>query len=348
MGRRNKNSWIIREAKSDDFDAIRKLYRVVWGHQRPIEYDRWKYFSFVEGASQISIALENKDIVSVFMLAPIRLGIGSEILLGGVAMDVMSHPEYRGTTVFIEAGKHCVEKAKERGFRVLYGFPNANSFPVFIKRLNWDHSGDVNHWVRPIKPSKYSKVPLVLGPIADLATYLLPAGKFGDLTIKVRSNLTEEYIPLLDQLGKFDKKCRIDRKERWFRSRYAVETKNNYEWIYAYQGDKVLACGIWGMRDESWGSEFTGRAQIVELFGHETRALLGVVSAVIKRAREKKVMLIETVTKNSNIENVLKRCSFYKHNRIPLIVKNLGPEELPANIHHHPNWTIFGGDVDTF
>ena len=59
-------------------------------------------------------------------------------------------------------------------------------------------------------------------------------------------------------------------------------------------------------------------------------------------------MLLETVTNDPRLEKVLKRCLFYKHNQIPLIVKNIGTEELSANIHHHPNWTIFGGDVDTF
>ena len=348
MTKKNKNSWIIREAKSGDFDAIRKLYRVVWGHQRPIEYDRWKYSSFVRGASQISIATVNKDIVSVFMLAPISLGIGSDIVLGGVAMDVMSHPEYRGTTVFIEAGKYCVKKAEEQGFRVLYGFPNTNSFPGFVKRLNWDHSGDINHWVRPIKPSSYSRVPSILGPLADFGAYLLPSGKIGKFSIRVNSNPPEDLVSLLKPIKKSDKKCQIYRSENWFYSRYPATSHIDYEWVCAYKGDKILALGVWGMRNANWGHQQKGRAQVTELLGDNRDALIGIVATIIKRANEKKVMLLETITNDTKIEKVLKSCSFFKYGQIPLIIKGLGETELPANIHHHPNWRILGGDVDTF
>ena len=348
MIKRNKKTWIVKEADLDDFDAIRRLFRAVWGYQRPLEYDKWKYLKFVEGVSQISVAKVNDEIVSAFMLAPITLSIGSEIVPGGVAMDVMSHPEYVGTTSFIEVGKHCVIKAQERGLRVLYGFPNTHSFPSFVKRLNWDHSGNINHWVRPIKPSIYSKVPLILGPVADLAFYLLPTGKIGDLTIKVSNYSENEILQLLKGQKKFAKKCGICHNENWYFSRYVGESRSSYEWVYAYQGGKVVACGVWGMRDKSWGGGFTARAQITELFGNEVVALSGILSTIIKRARKKDAMLLETVTNDPRLEKVLKRCSFYKYNQIPLIVKNIGKEELSANIHHHPNWTIFGGDVDTF
>ena len=54
MKRRDKKDWFIRDAKAEDLEAIRKLYRVVWGHERPLDYDKWKYFNFAMGASQIS------------------------------------------------------------------------------------------------------------------------------------------------------------------------------------------------------------------------------------------------------------------------------------------------------
>ena len=75
MTRTNKTNWILREAEPEDFEAIRKLYKIVWGHQRPVKYDRWKYLGFVKGASQITIAVVDEDIVGAFMIAPIDLSI---------------------------------------------------------------------------------------------------------------------------------------------------------------------------------------------------------------------------------------------------------------------------------
>ena len=348
MNIRHKKNWTIQEAKLEDFDGIRKLYRIVWGHQRPIEYDKWKYFNFVEGTSQISIAKVGNDIVGAFMLAPINMSIGTEVVLGAVAMDVMSHPQYVGTSVFIDAGKHCLKTAKDRGIRIIYGFPNTNSFPSFVRRLNYDHSGDINHWVRPIRPSQYPKVPFIFGPLADFTANFLPTGKFGEFSIRVSSGPIEDLVSLIKPITRFEKRCQVYRDKNWFYSRYPTDSNSDYEWVSAYDGDKLLGLGVWGMRGINWGEEETGRAQITELAGDNRDALIGIVATIIKRAKEKKAMVLETVTNDNGLEKVLKKCSFFRYGKIPLIVKYIGEEELPANIHHHPNWRIFGGDIDTF
>ena len=102
------------------------------------------------------------------------------------------------------------------------------------------------------------------------------------------------------------------------------------------------------MRNANWGHEQKGRAKVTELLGDNRAALIGILATMIKRANAKKVMLLETVTNDPKVEKVLKRCSFFKYGQIPLIIKGLREKELPANIHHPPNWRILGGDVDTF
>ena len=110
MSTKHKKNWIIREAKFKDFESIRKLYKKVWGHQRPIQYDKWKFSTFAQGATQISIAIAGEDVVGAFMVAPINIKIGAEVVLGGVAMDVMSDPDYVGRPVFVELGKHLASR----------------------------------------------------------------------------------------------------------------------------------------------------------------------------------------------------------------------------------------------
>lgn len=348
MSTKYKKNWIIREAKDKDFESIRKLYKKVWGHQRPIQYDKWKFTTFAQGATQISIAIAGEDVVGAFMVAPINIKIGAEVVLGGVAMDVMSHPRYVGTRVFVDAGIHCTEKARKRGFKILYGFPNNNSLPGFIRRLNWDHTGAIAHWVRPLKLSNYPKVPKVLGPFVNLAANFLSTGSVGNYKVKIGIPRDQEIVALLKPRPKFDRKCQINRDTDWFYSRYSNKTYSHYEWVSVYKGDEISALGIWGMRNKRWGTGLNSRAQITELFGKKSDALLAVLSTIIARAKIKDAMLLETVTNDQKLEKVLRGCSFFKHNQIPLIVKDIGREELPTNIHHHPNWNIFGGDVDTF
>lgn len=348
MIKRTKKNWTLREATPEDLNSIRQLYKIVWGHERPIEYDKWKYFNFFGGLSQISVAVVENRIIGVFVLAPVKLRIGSEIVNGGVAMDVMSHPDYVGTTVFSDVGKHCVSIARKRGFRLLYGFPNPLSFPGFVKRLNWDHVGDVNHYIRPIKPSLYLRVPGFLGSLIDFPIRFLPKQKTNYYDIRVGKLLGGETTGYLEALTYKKYKVSVCRDERWFNSRYADEARNNYEWVSVYEGSKFIALGVWGMRDKAWEKGFDSRAHITELVGDDMDALQVIVATIIKRAEETNAMLLETVTNNTRLEQVLKKCLFFKRGNIPMIVKDLSTEELPANIHHYPNWEIIGGDLDTF
>ncbi len=83
---------------------------------------------------------------------PVRLRLGKETVLGAQSMDTMTHPDYRGRGLFIKLAQACYDLAASKGYEVFYGFPNQNSYSGFIRRLNWDHTGDITHWLRPIRP----------------------------------------------------------------------------------------------------------------------------------------------------------------------------------------------------
>jgi len=344
----HKTDWLIREATEDDFTEIRNLYHLVWGHLRPEKYDRWRYFSSPLGPSQISLAVKQNRLVGAFMLGPVEVRIGNSIVKGAHAMDVMSHPDYVGRPVFIEAGKHCVETATANGFEVFYGFPNPLSFPGFVRRLNWDHTGDVTHWVRPIRPSGYSKIPAAFGPIADYATHLLPKGRTRHFDIRIQKLGADDLVPLIKTWRREQKLCRVERNEAWFNWRYSSDTLSDYEWVCAYENGDLQALAIWGIRSRKWGAIYDGRARLTELLGINPHALQAVLKTVIKRARYRKAILLETAMNPPGIEKILRRAGFYAHRRMPLIVRSLSNINISVNIHYHPNWQIYGGDVDTF
>ena len=102
------------------------------------------------------------------------------------------------------------------------------------------------------------------------------------------------------------------------------------------------------MRNANWANFHDNRAQITELLGKDQEGLKAVVSEIIRQAHKQKVMLVETITNDKKREKILKSRFFFEHKQIPLIVKEIGTNELPLNIHHYPNWVLFGGDVDTF
>ena len=342
------DSLTIREATADDLAAIRDLYQAVWGYTRPSDYDQWRFFTPPDGICPIALAEDCGRLAGAYTLWPARLNIGGEIVLGAQSMDTMTHPDYQGRGLFTKLALACFEMAAARGFEVLYGFPNPLSYPGFVRRLNWDHTGDIVHWIRPLKLSGHAKIPAGVGLLADGATVLLPGGGRGGYRI-VRGPLGGgQFSNFVDEVTEVKDLCRIHHAPTWMDWRYGASSHNQYEWIQVWQGDTLKAVIVWGMRSKIWGDIADRRAHLVEIIGSEGSACLAGVSAALKDARSRGAILMETLCNESTLLKILRRASFFAHRRAPFIVRSLTARNLAANIHNHETWRIIGGDVDTF
>jgi len=263
-------------------------------------------------------------------------------------MDTMTHPDYQGQGIFTTLAPACYEIAAACGFRVLYGFPNALSYPGFVRRLDWDHTGEIQHWIRVLRPSRHPRVPGFSGPIVDLAAKLLPrGGGRHDIEISFGSPDADERAGLLQNSNPHLELCHVDRTPEWLDWRYADAASHDYEWICARRGDMLIAAGVWGMQNTDWGEIADGRAHLVELMGDDQAGLRAVVGAVIGRATARDAWILETVTNIPSVISALKRGGFFSHRSAPLIVRALGDTMADDRIHDHASWRFMGGDLDT-
>ena len=335
------------EGNRTHFDAIRELYAAVRGNNRPEGFDRWRWFGSPDGECPIALAMDGKTVAGFYTLWPVRLRIGGAVVLGGQSMDTMTHPDYQGRGIFVTLANACYEIAAARGFEVLYGFPNAQSYPGFVRRLGWDHTGDIRHWVRPIRPSRHPRVPKLAGPLADLGAMLLPRGGGHGLEISVGLPSEKERAALLDGAPTAPGLCRIARTPEWLDWRYGADARHDYQWIRARRGGMLVAAGVWGMQNSEWGEVADGRAHLVELLGDDSAGMRAVVAAIIGAARARGAWILETVTNIPIVVAALKRGGFFSHRGAPLIVRALGDSAMNAHIHDHASWRFMGGDLDT-
>ena len=340
--------WTNREAGEDDLDLIRDLYRAVRHNNRPRSFDQWRFFAAPDGPCPTVLAMDGDRAAGMYTLWPVRLRLGDQVVLGAQSMDTMAHPDYRGQGVFTKLARACYELAAAKGFQVLYGFPNPLSYLGFIRRLEWDHTGDIDHWVRPLRPSHHARVPGILGPLADAAVALLPKGSTRGVEIVVGKPSGEALASLLGAWCPDPVVCRVERTPEWLEWRYAPQAENDYEWVCASRDGNLAAAGAWGMQNETWGEVADGRAHLVELLGPDDSALRAVLAAIIGNATKRGAWLIETMSNVDGVTAALRRASFMRHRRAPFIVRTLTDQTLGADIHDHGAWRIMGGDVDTF
>ncbi|NQU68995.1 MAG: GNAT family N-acetyltransferase [Rhodospirillales bacterium] len=338
----------IRQAGRDDLQAIRQLYQAVRGNNRPEDFDRWRWFDSPDGECPMAIALDGEIIAGFYTLWPVRLRIGAAVVLGGQSMDTMTHPDYQGRGIFTTLAKACYETAAARGFQALYGFPNALSYPGFVRRLDWNHTGDIQHWVRLLRPSHHPRMPGVVGPFADLAARALPRGRGGrDIEITMGKPESAALGDLLESRRDDSGLCRIARTPEWLDWRYALAAAHDYEWICARRDGIPVAAGVWGMQNADWGDVSDGRAHLVELLGADPAGLRAVVGAVIGRATARRAWILETVTNIPPVISALRRGGFFSHRGAPLIVRALGDSAVDNRIFDHASWRFMGGDLDT-
>jgi len=60
--------------------------------------------------------------------------------------DTMTHKAHTGKGLFTRLAKMTYELAKENGIKFVFGFPNKNSYPGFVKKLSWICPGLLNEY----------------------------------------------------------------------------------------------------------------------------------------------------------------------------------------------------------
>jgi hypothetical protein len=65
--------------------------------------------------------------------------------------DTMTHSKHVGKGLFTQLAQKTYDYCQENGFHLVFGFPNENSFPGFIKRLGWTHFDDITPYLIRVK-----------------------------------------------------------------------------------------------------------------------------------------------------------------------------------------------------
>jgi hypothetical protein len=231
--------------------------------------------------------------------------------------------------------------AAERGVEVLYGFPNSNSFHGFVRRLNWDHTGDVNLWVRPLHPRLHHRVPPLLKPAAEIAAAIWPSGSVRGFDLSFSNEPPADLETIMSQSTPGKDSCSIQRSPAWLQWRYSGASGANYEWVSARRDDRLMAAVVWGTDIRNRNAVF------VDFFGASSDGLRAATAGAVRRAHARRHALATAVAQYQPAERALRACGFVRAGHLPLIVRPLTVRTLAANIHDHAAWRIVGGDVDT-
>jgi GNAT superfamily N-acetyltransferase len=143
-----------------DIDGWRELYQTVFGREYPEEVWKWKYLENPYNDSEgplIYLAESNTRIAGARSLLPsmvtIEDGQTREVLRVCQNCNMMVHPDFRRQGLFTKTANHADEDARGKGYKLVYGYPNAQSLAGDIK-MGHAYLGQLRYCAVAVEPER--------------------------------------------------------------------------------------------------------------------------------------------------------------------------------------------------
>ena len=151
-----KKAYRIERLSKDNLNDLDGLYQAVYGKTCLPGYFQKKYATSYTGAEYLGyFAYTARDLPSPIMgVMPCFLQYKHDILLGAQSFgDTMTHPEYRNRGLFVELCNLTIDLCRQTKVKLLFGFPNQNSYPGFVNKLGWTSTGRLECFCLPVSPA---------------------------------------------------------------------------------------------------------------------------------------------------------------------------------------------------
>lgn len=133
----------------DNLGNLISLYKACFNYKIRFEYLLEKYNTHAFGASFVGFIAFSKTSnlpAAYYGVFPIRCKARDKVILAAQSGDTMTHPQHQGKGLFTTLAQLTYDLARQQGISFVFGFPNRNSYPGFIKKLYWSHYADINNY----------------------------------------------------------------------------------------------------------------------------------------------------------------------------------------------------------
>jgi GNAT superfamily N-acetyltransferase len=205
----------------------------------------WWFDRNPAGEGIVSLAVDDGEVVGVAAMSFFRTRLeGVETRLA-IPVNVATDSRYRGQGIFSRLQQANEEAAAASGSPLTVTFPNAKSYPIFIRRLGWIDLPRLRLWARPLRVA--GVVRYALGRTGErggmrephLAAHMIHG-------FEVRP--VERFGADLDELGRRAAAgygSHFSRDAEYFNWRY-LDSPRDYRAFGAYRGDELVGVAVVG------------------------------------------------------------------------------------------------------
>lgn len=179
--------------------ALVSLLERVGTTQLTDEEFAWWFDRNPAGEGIVSLAVDGDEVVGVAAMSFFRVLLDGVETRLAIPVNVATDARYRGQGVFSTLERENEAAAAEAGCPLTVTFPNARSYPIFVKRLGWIDLPRLRLWARPLRAAGVARY--ALGRPGERGGLRPPAADTRVVKgLEVRP--VERFGPELDALGR--------------------------------------------------------------------------------------------------------------------------------------------------
>jgi hypothetical protein len=146
-------SYSFERLSAKNMQELIPIYSDAFGIDVSLDFLRAKQNTSFTGFEHVGfIAYDDQNLpVAFYGVYPCLIEFQGKKYLAAQSGDTMTHSDHTGKGLFILLATKTYEYCNENGFHLVFGFPNENSFPGFIKRLGWSHFDDLTPYLIRVK-----------------------------------------------------------------------------------------------------------------------------------------------------------------------------------------------------
>ncbi|PWT70909.1 MAG: hypothetical protein C5B59_19190 [Bacteroidetes bacterium] len=160
-----ENAYIFEKVNSSHYPLLQELFLDVFNLNYSIA-DIERRFNTnelgLETIGFIAISRGKPEAAAYYGVFPLKCQIGNEIILAAQSGDTMTHSHHRKKGLFSRLAIMTYDECKKKGIRLIYGFPNDNSYHGSIK-VGWNHTDDVVRYDLKLKIKTFPLPKIALG-----------------------------------------------------------------------------------------------------------------------------------------------------------------------------------------
>jgi hypothetical protein len=196
---------LVREYQSGDEAGILKLFATVFGIHRSVDYWNWQFTMNSQGKSWIILAETEGEIVAQYAMRHNDINCMGSRIIAGQSCDTMVRADQRNKKLFIRLAEENYARAANEGMKIVFGFPNRDSYPGFLRKLGWYKICALKYYYYRIGVQRFlgkraDRVVKCFLPFPNRVRYLVEQNLLGgDTSMTVSPEITQEGAAVLEE-----------------------------------------------------------------------------------------------------------------------------------------------------